>query len=100
MADIESQLVSWLVRALLTARQDVPWAGLCAAMAIVHLYRRTRYLTEALRRERARRSSEKREHTKQLHATVTSLLEAFSRAPAPRLKDLAEDTETDFRLRS
>jgi len=98
--DLESQMVSWLVRALWHARQDVPWAGLFAATLIVHLYRRTRYLTEALRRERARRSNEKREHTKQLRETVTSLLEAFSKAPAPRLQDLAEDTESDFRLRS
>ena len=98
--DLESQIVSWLVRVLLHARQDVPWGGLFAALLIAHLFRRTRYLTEALRRERARRSREKQESTKQLHATVTSLLEAFVKAPAPRLRDLAEDSQSDFQLKS
>jgi hypothetical protein len=98
--DLESRLVSAVVRWLLWGTQNVPWERLCAAMLILHLYRRTRYLTEGWRRERARRLKEKRESTKQLHATVTTLLETFAKAPAPRLRDLAEDTETDFRLKS
>lgn len=53
------------------------------------LYRRTRYLEEALRREQ-------RQNIEQRNAMQTRLLEAFLREPRPTLRELVDDTETPF----
>lgn len=98
--DVESQILSAALRWLAYAQHEVPWERLFYLTIILHLYRKSRYSSEALRRERARRSRQKRAHTMQLKETVTTMLAIFSKAPAPRLKDLAEDLENDFDLRS
>jgi hypothetical protein len=90
--DIESQIVSLAVRALLRLWQSGSWGGLFAAIVIWRQYRRIRYLKEACRRANERRLTE-------LNAMQTRLLETFANAPPPRLADLASDTGRDFRLR-
>lgn len=98
--DVESQILSAALRWLAYAKHEVPWERLFYLTVILHLYRRTRYSTAALRRVRARLSRQKRAHTMQLKEIATIMLERFAKAPAPRLKDLAEDLESDFDLRS
>lgn len=90
--DIESQIVSLAARALLRLLQSGSWGGLLAAIIIYRQYRRIRYLREALRRANERRLNE-------LNAMQTRLLETFANAPPPTLKDLANDSGSDFRLR-
>lgn len=98
--DVESQLLSAALRWLAYAKHEVPWERLFYLTLTLHLYRKGRYSSEALRRERARRSRQKRAHTMQLKEIATIMLERFAKAPAPRLPDLAEDIESDFELRS
>lgn len=93
---ILSAVLQWLSR-LPPAEQ---LAGLCALAIIALLYRRNRYLTEGWRRERERRLTERRAHSMRLNATVKSLIELWSHAPAPRLRDLANNIEEDFTLKS
>lgn len=76
----------WRVMRLLS------WDDWLSAIVIYRLYRRTRYLSVALRRQHASSLKEQNE-------TVRRLLEIFTRAPPPRLRDLANDSEWDSRLR-
>jgi hypothetical protein len=98
--DVESQILSAALRWLAYAKHEVPWERLFYLTVILRLYRKGRYSSEALRRARERLSRQKRAHMMQLKETVKTMLEIFSKAPAPRLKDLAEDIENDFDLRS
>lgn len=68
------------------------WVVVASAIIILRLYRRHRYLTELLRRERKLNS-------RLIGETATKLIEAFSRGPSPRLRDLAQDIDNDFTLR-
>ncbi len=90
--DLESQIVSFVVRALPRLWHEGPWGGLFAALIIYRQYRRIRYLKEACRRANERRLTE-------LNAMQTKLLESFINAPPPRLADLANDTGNDWQLR-
>ncbi len=90
--DLESQVISYLVRVALKLWREGPWGGLLALAVIWLQYRRTRYLNEALRRANERRLREQSE-------TWKTALELFANAPPPRLKDLANDTGSDWRLR-
>lgn len=77
--------------------------GLFAAIPIWRLFRRTRYLRAALRRQRQRHIKTQNDQQLRdwyhLRDTVVSLCETFSRAPAPTLNDLANDLERDFELK-
>lgn len=90
--ELDPQLVVRLLRALWhLARDEHGDFWLCMTI-IWRLYRRIRYGQELLRRqlEQSLRSQ---------NETVKSLIESFSVAPPPRLRDLANDTDSDFRLR-
>lgn len=96
----EFQLISSALRALSQLPPGERLAGLCALAVIAHLWHRTRCLTEALRLERERRLSDRRAYSMRLSETVKSLIELWSKAPAPRLKDIANNIEDDFELKS
>lgn len=61
-------------------------------LIIWKLYRKTRYADELLRREKERSLSLQNE-------TVKTLVETFSNAPAPTLRDLANNIDDDFTLK-
>lgn len=90
--DFETQLVEYLARKGLELWRAGSWDGLLSLTVILHLYRRNRYLREALRRANAQRLTERNE-------TWRTAFEIFTRAPPPKLEDLANDTDSDFRLR-
>lgn len=90
--DFETQLLTDFARVALRIWREGPWGGLFAALIIYRQYRRICYLKEALRRANERRLTE-------LNAMQTKLLESFINAPPPRLRDLANDTGSDFQLR-
>ena len=90
--DFETQLVTWLVHKGAEVLREKPWGGWLAAAVILHLYRRTRYLTEALRRANE-------ESLKAQNETWRTAFEIFTRAPPPKLSDLANDTEWESPLR-
>jgi hypothetical protein len=60
------------------------------------LWRRTRYLEEALLREQQRRFELERMHTAQWNDKQRRLLDAFLRGPKPTLRELVSDTETPY----
>jgi hypothetical protein len=60
------------------------------------LWRRTRYLEEALLREQLKRFELERTHTAQWNEKQRRLLEAFLRGPKSTLRELVSDTETEY----
>lgn len=65
----------------------------CASLAtIAHLWRRTRWLEELLRREQL-------QSIERCNAIQQRLLTCFFDAPSPTLQSLANDTETAYKLR-
>ena len=63
--------------------------GLWWTQVTWQLYRRTRYLEEALRREQQR-------NIEQQNAMQKRLLKAFLQDPTPTLRQLVDDTETQY----
>jgi len=90
--DFETQLVTFLVHKGSELLRDKPWGGWLAAAVILHLYRKTRYLKELLRRANE-------ETLRAQNETWRKAFEIFTRAPPPRLQDLANDTEWDSPLK-
>ena len=68
-------------------------AGFWSLTTIWRLYRRNRYLQEALRRERA-------SSLQKLNEMQRSLLEAFMREPTPTLEELVNRTEEQWSARA
>jgi hypothetical protein len=72
---------------------DLLYAGALAGLYWIkltyQLWRRTRYLQEALHREQRKRIDE-------ANAIQKRLLESFLRGPKPTLRELVDDTETPY----
>lgn len=60
------------------------------------LWRRTRYLEEALLREQQKRIALQKRCTDESNAKQKRLVEAFLRGPKATLRELVNDTETPF----
>lgn len=87
--DLETLLLKSLLPWLLRAMRHMQWDDYLSAIVIWRLWRRTRYLTEALRRSNERNLREQNE-------IVKRLLKLFTTAPPPRLRDLVNDTGNDW----
>lgn len=90
--DFEQQLVEYLARKALELWRNGSGDSLLSLIIILHLYRKNRYLRELCRRAQEQRLRERNE-------TWRTAFEIFTRAPPPKLEDLANDTDSDFRLR-
>ncbi len=90
--ELDPLLLVRLLRALWHLAHEQHGDFWCCILIIWRLYRKLRYATELLRRQLE-------QNLRSQNETVRILVESFSVAPPPSLRDLANDTDSDFRLR-
>lgn len=75
-------------------------AGSWCLTTIWRLYRRNRYLSEAVRRERASAWQKQTEMRQEHRHELNEQLESFLREPVPTLEELVSRTEVEWEARS